>query len=308
MELILAALPILLVVVCGYGVAATGMLPAAQWDGINILCFWLLIPTTLFRAIATSDLAGLASGAWALALLGTLAVAAVVVLLLRLFLGATALPNPAFTTVFQSTTRWNAFVALAAAEQFIGPSGLALLAVAMAVLVPVINTLNVVILVVFGTARASLRGVAIAVLRNPMVLACVFGLALNGSGLRLPAPLLETLDLVGRAALGMGLLAVGAGIGLNRLFALTPTMALGVMLRLALLPPVFLALASLLGLGEQETLAGCLMFTVPAAANGYVIAKQMGGDADLYVDIMTWQTAVSLLLLPVYAGVVASMF
>lgn len=308
MELILAALPILLVVVCGYGVAATGMLPASQWDGVNILCFWVLIPVTLLKAIAVSDLEGLASGAWAAALLGTLAVAALVVLALRYVVSEAALPNPAFTSLFQATTRWNAFVALAAAEQFIGPSGLALLAVAMAVLVPVINTLNIVVLVVFGSARASLRGVVIAVLRNPMVVACVIGLAINGSGLRPPVPVLETLDLIGRAALGMGLLAVGAGIGLERLFSLTRVMALGVTLRLALLPPVFLGLASLFGLGELETLAGCLMFTVPAAANGYVIARQMGGDADLYVDIMTWQTVVSLGLLPVYAGVVAAMF
>jgi predicted permease len=39
----------------------------------------------------------------------------------------------------------------------------------------------------------------------------------------------------------------------------------------------------------------------PAALNGYIIAKQMGGDADPYVDVLTWQTLLCLIVLPIRA-------
>jgi predicted permease len=55
-------------------------------------------------------------------------------------------------------------------------------------------------------------------------------------------------------------------------------------------------------------LAGVLIFAVPAAANGYVVAQRMGGDADLYADILTWQTILSLGLLPLLAFIVHQIF
>ncbi|MEZ5912796.1 MAG: hypothetical protein R3D84_11700 [Paracoccaceae bacterium] len=36
----------------------------------------------------------------------------------------------------------------------------------------------------------------------------------------------------------------------------------------------------------------------PDATNGYVVAREMGGDADLYADILVWQTVLALLSLP----------
>ncbi|MGD9864750.1 MAG: AEC family transporter [Pseudodonghicola sp.] len=308
MLFVLSTLPILLTILCGYLVTAAGLVPRDQWEGINQLSFRLLIPVVLIRSIAVSDLSGIASGAWILALLATLALAGLAVLALRLGLGRDRLPDPKFTTLFQSTTRWNAFIALAAAELFAGPAGLALLAVGMAVLIPVINVVNIVVLVAYGTARTTALGIVTSILRNPLVQGCAIGLAINLSGLALPGFVLQSLDLIGRAALGVGLLAVGAGIGFRRLLDVSGPIWLGVALRQGLCPLLFLLIAAALGLSLDEALAGSLIFAVPAAANGYVVARQMGGDADLYADILTWQTLVSMALLPALAAGVAALF
>lgn len=37
---------------------------------------------------------------------------------------------------------------------------------------------------------------------------------------------------------------------------------------------------------------------VPTAMNGYLLAKQMGGDAELYASVATIQTAASFLTIP----------
>src|SRR5690606_16496180 len=112
-------------------------------------------------------------------MLATTAFAGATALGLRLFIGADLLPTPSYTTLFQTTTRWNAYIALAAAEQFTGTPGMALIAIAMAVLVPTINISNIVVLSIFGTGTASAAGIAFNVVKNPIVLGCAAGLAVN---------------------------------------------------------------------------------------------------------------------------------
>lgn len=304
MPLALSVLPIILTITVGYIVVISGILPSDRWDGTNTLNFNILIPATLVHAIAAADLSHLTSVAWITALLVTLGIVASVTIALRFLISPEVLPNSAFTTLFQTATRWNAFIALAAADQFIGSNGVALLALGMAILIPTINGANIVVLVLFGTARASPTQVAVSIARNPLVIGCVAGLLINMTGLQLPAPVMASLDLISRAALGMGLLAVGAGVALNRLLAWSWRVWAGVFLRLCLGPGVFIVLAMVLGLNVSETLAGVLIFAVPAAANGYIVAQRMGGDADLYADILTWQIFLSLALMPAWAFLV----
>ncbi len=308
MNLIIAVAPILLTILAGYLTAVSGVLPREKWEAVNTLSFRILIPVVLMKSIATSNLSGITSGAWITVVLLTLGLAGAAALVTRLWMSHSALPDPAYTTLFQTTTRWNAFIALAAAEQFVGPRGVAMIALAMAFLIPLINVANIVVLVVFGSGRTSLAGVLRAIVQNPLVIGCGLGLVVNLSGLPLPAPLSDALDLIGRAALGVGLLAVGAGILVRRLFELSLPVGLGAALRLLLCPLCFLLLAGLFHLGLDETLAGVLIFAVPAATNGYVVAQKMGGDADLYADILTWQTVLSLGLLPVLALLVHRLF
>jgi hypothetical protein len=308
LPLLISVLPILLTIFVGYLVAVSGAPPRDRWDAINTLSFRILIPAILIRSIATSNLSLLTSGMWMLVLLLALTMAAGVALALRFVFSFEALPNPSFSTLFQTTTRWNAFIALVAAEQFVGPKGIALLALGMAVLIPIINVANIIVLVMFGAARTSATAVVRAIIQNPLVIGCVIGLVLNLSGAPLSASLVTTLDLIGRAALGVGLLAVGAGVELKRLLDVSWEVGLGVFLRLCLCPLAFLALAFAFRLDLDETLAGVLIFAVPAAANGYVVAQRMGGDADLYADILTWQTILSLGLLPLLAFIVHQIF
>jgi len=97
-------------------------------------------------------------------------------------------------------------------------------------------------------------------------------------------------------------LAVGAGVNLKRFFRSSIYLWLGVVLRLVAVPVIFILIASIIGLGEIEILVGVLILAVPTASNGYVIAKQMGGDASLLADILAWQVLISMLLLPIYVA------
>ena len=64
------------------------------------------------------------------------------------------------------------------------------------------------------------------------------------------------------------------------------------------MPLIFWALAQYFGLSPDLTMAGMIIASVPTAANGYLIARQMGGDAELFADILSWQTVLSVLSIP----------
>jgi predicted permease len=210
------------------------------------------------------------------------------------------LPNPVLTTLFQTTTRWNVFITLAAVELFVGPQGVALVALSIAVLVPLINIANVMVLAFFGPVQAQGIPVASHVLKNPLVQACAIGIIINLSGLSLPDFALQTLDLVGRAGLGVGILAVGAGVSAEWLFQQSTAMVFGVVFRMIFGPAVFLVVVAGFGLGQTEVLIGIIVLVGLAASNGYILAKKMGGDANLYADILAWQTILSMLMLPLF--------
>jgi hypothetical protein len=62
-----------------------------------------------------------------------------------------------------------------------------------------------------------------------------------------------------------------------------------------------------MGLDGQQLSYLALCAAVPTAMNGYVLARQMGGDAELYAAIATIQTAFSFLSIPLVLGVVTQL-
>ena len=304
MSLALAILPIALAFLAGWTAKATGLLKAEHWSGIELLSFRILIPAILIHSIATADLSSGRIGPLTAALVCMVIAAGLLGLSVRLILPAEKLSAASLSTIFQTTTRWNAFISLSAAELLGGPDVLLLIAVGMSVLIPLINVSNILVLAWLCSGTTGPRRVLKTVVTNPLVIGCAIGLALNAAPFDLPKPLYETLDIIGRAALGIGLLVVGAGISWGRLKRITAPIVIGAVLRPVVIPLVFLAFATLFGLSPTETLAGLLITAVPAATNGYVVARAMGGDTELYADILVFQTLLSMIAIPAYAALV----
>ena len=61
----------------------------------------------------------------------------------------------------------------------------------------------------------------------------------------------------------------------------------------------------LLGVTGQELSFLVLCGAVPTAMNGYALAKQMGGDAELYATVTTLQTLLSIAAIPAVLLIVA---
>jgi hypothetical protein len=173
-------------------------------------------------------------------------------------------------------------------------------AIIMALLVPPINIVNIIVLAAFGKGQTpSFQNIFRVVVRNPIIWGAMIGLAANVSGIGIWEPVHTTLDLLGRAALGAGLLAVGAGLRIKA--ALKPSLLVwtGVICRLVITPLLVVLLALATGLKGEAFEAALICAAVPTAMNGYILARTMGGDAELYAATATVQTALSFGTIPV---------
>ena len=176
----------------------------------------------------------------------------------------------------------------------------------IAAVVPLVNVLSVLVLSVQGGGRRPAPSeVARSVATNPLIVACALGLLANASGTRLPAGLDGALAALSAAALPCGLMAVGAALSPGALGGHARGVALSAAAKFLALPLLSLGVGRLLGL-PPEALGALVVFQAqPTATASYVLARQLGGDADLMASIVTAQTLLAFAVLPAAAGLLA---
>jgi hypothetical protein len=208
--------------------------------------------------------------------------------------------GPAFTSLFQGGVRFNTFVALALAENLFGPDGLFLAALGAGFMILLINVLCV---SVFSVAvniggGIDLKRLGGDLLRNPLIIGCVAGVGLNSTGIRLPLAIDGTLALAGKAAFPVGLMAVGAAYRAGNLGLHWQPLVVSSTVQFLCKPLVAWGLATSLGLSGMAMGVAVLLFSVPTAPSAFILSRQMGGDHDSMALIITVQTCLSFVTLP----------
>jgi predicted permease len=140
---------------------------------------------------------------------------------------------------------------------------------------------------------------------NPLILPCLAAIAMRSMPFGLYEPINQTLQLAGQAALGLALLAIGASLRLSELLRRRLALVLPVALKLLAFPLVLIAIALAIGVRGDDLVYLTLITAVPTATNGYLLARQLGGDAELYAAVTTLQTVVSFFSIPAMLGLAA---
>jgi malonate transporter and related proteins len=294
-------LPVFMLIVAGAVLRRTLARDDAHWIGIEKIVYYVLFPALLVDTVASADLGSVPLVGIGSALAGAVLIMSALCLALRPLLTLRwHVDGPAFTSFFQGATRWQTFVALAVAGNLFGDRGLALAAVAVVAMIPLLNVINVWVLAHFAAPqRPDWRYVLTAIAQNPLIWGCVIGGVLNVAAVPLPDPISVFIDLLGRSSLPLGLLAVGSGLQPGELLRPRAVTMLATTLKLAVMPAIAVGLGTALGLrGASLAVIACCT-SVPSASNAYVLARQMGGDAPLMAEILTLETLVAIVTMPV---------
>src|SRR5919106_1315478 len=290
-----ALAPIFLLIALGWLLRERGFLGDAFWPGAERLVYWILFPPLLLLTTAGSDLTGLRTLPIALALIAAVLLTAALAFALR---GRLGLAGTSFTSVFQGAIRNNTYVGLAGAASLYGQAGLAAMGILVFVVVTLVNVLSVIVLLSHRGRAMRVGDLLVSVATNPLILACVGGFVLNATGLGLPDPVRAMLDILGSAALTLGLLCVGAGLELGGLGRNPPALVAANTLKLVVMPVATWGFCRLLGV-EGVTAATAVLFTAaPVSASSYVLARQLGGDASLMAGLITISTVLAAITMP----------
>jgi malonate transporter len=295
-----AAAPIALIILLGYLLNRFRVAGSEIWSAIEHVCFYILFPFLIVRTLSSANLADLPVTNFAIVLFGGASGMALLLLSIRPVMRHYGVSGPTFTSLFQGATRFHGFMALAVIGALFGQPGLALGALAISFLVPTLNIMSITVLTVWGegTHTPSVRNVLLRIAQNPLIWACLTGLTLNLTGI--PFVVFKAIEIIGDGGLGLAMLAVGAGLQLGRVTEMKRLLTVGVLIRLVGMPLLMILLSWLVGLDGLPRTVAIIAGAVPTASTAYVMARKMGGDAELMANIVTLQVVVSAMTLPLF--------
>ena len=284
--------PIFLLVLIG-GLFRRINLPGGDfWLRAERLTYFVFFPALLIRSLAGAEFADLNPGR---VLLATTALLAGVAFLLLLASRGLASSGPGFTSVFQGSIRFNSYVGFAAAGELWGDAGLAQAALVVACMVPLVN-----LLCISMFALKVQRSIPLAkqIALNPLIVACLVGIALNLTGIGVPGWSDPILEILSRPALPLGLLAIGVGLSWSDLRAGVAPVISSSILKLVVLPGLALAVCTGFALPTAQAAVIIVFAALPTASSAYILARQLGGDASLMAAIITFQTLAAMATMP----------
>lgn len=272
------------------------------WPGIERMTYYVLFPTLIFVALVKAPVN--------LSLLGIILI---VILIPSLISGAlqwlgffsTNLSGATFSSMFQGAVRNNTAISLVIAAWLIPENGLAIMSVVMLIMIPAVNFLSIFILVKYGKKKqVAPTNLWIGIIRNPLIVACLLGITFNLLNIKLPQPIVDTAEFLGRSALPFSLLAVGAGLKFNSVLQNKLALSLSSITRLILTPLLCWMLCLALKVEPDIAKVAIIFCAMPTAVSSYILAKQMGGDADGMAQIITFQTTLAAFTLPIFLIIV----
>jgi malonate transporter len=296
-----ASAPIALIILTGYLLNRYKVAGAEIWSAVEHVCFYILFPFLIIRTLSRADFSTLPLGKFVFVVAGGAVGMAFLLLFARPILASRYnVSGPTFTSLFQGATRFHGFMALAIIGTLYGDQGLALGAVAISVLVPILNTQTVAVLTIWGTSTEvpTAGMILLRIAKNPLIWGCIAGMTLNLTGV--PAVLFSAITIIGDGGLGLAMMAVGASLHLNAAAQGRVLLATGVVIRLIGMPLLMMLLAWLTGLTGIARAVAIIAGAVPTASTAYVMARKMGGDAELMANLVTFQVVAAGVTLPVF--------
>ena len=290
LTIFLAIAPVIAIIMMGYSLRRGNILSIEFWNFNDSLVYRILMPALFFAKISTADLSG-NLGDYAFLLYAGFFAA----IFCGWFLGR-KIQAPQASSLMQGSARFNTFIGLAIAEAVYGTKGLQLAVLGSALLVPIVNV--TVVSLMARQLGSGGKSILIELVKNPLILSICAGVLFNLTGLNEVAVLHEIARILGNAALPIMLLSVGANLKLRGLSGSRKIIGFS-MIGKFLINPIAVIFAALVLNTDPLFIQVALIFAaLPTGVASYTLAREMQGDAPLMAAIITIQTLLSFIVLP----------
>jgi len=300
-EIFAILFPLFSILFLGFGLARIGFFKSEALVAFNRLVYYVALPAVIIHQVSHAELTGGATlRMFVVFQLGTLAM----LVLAYWISGMLGHRGAQRATFVQGSFRANLVyiglpVLIYAFEHLTPEVRDAHVATAVLVFAPTMITYNVFSVLLYLAGRGELNlgefGRSLKTLAgNPLILSGVIGIGMAAFGFTMPKPLDLAVEALGRIAVPLALLSIGASLAFVELQGRRRGMVIASTLKLWVLPVMVWVIGWIYGLEEVEFFTVMVFAACPTAAASYVLSNQMGGDDALASGTIALSTVVSI--------------
>ena len=290
--------PIFFIVFLGYLLMRLRVIDQNFVTTASKLVFTITLPALVFMSISRMDFQAVFNPV----LLGYFVIGTLITFTLLWQISKRFIRRPEDLGVFiQGAFRGNyGIVGLAVSFNMFGDSGLAQASLLLACVIPLYNVLSVLALTLPMQQQGNGINISqplIEIARNPLIIAVVLALPFSYFGWGLPLVGNKIGNYFANLTLPLALLAIGGSLNLKSLRDTSGESSWATLIKLIIMPLILTAGAWLYGFRGQDIGILFVLFGCPTAAASFIMAKGMGGNAQLAANIVLTTTLGSLLTL-----------
>ncbi|MBD3624091.1 MAG: AEC family transporter [Rhodobacteraceae bacterium] len=309
LTLLQVVLPVFLVTATGFTLVRTGYFKDNLIDGLNRYTQAFAIPILLFNATRNMDF----TAVFDLGMLLSFYAAATTTFFLGI-LGARAMfkrrPGEAVAIGFSSLFSNSVILGIPIVERAYGPEALAAAIAIISLHAPFCYLLGISMMEFSRTDgrgfAETARAVLAAMLRNALMVGIALGFAANLTGLRLPTPLEDSIDMVVGTALPVALFALGGVLTRYRIRASIGEAAMTSVLSLVIHPAITFILAYFVfGLQPLFVKAAVTIAAMAPGVNTYICATLYARAEGAAASTVMLATILSLLTTSVWLALLS---
>ena len=294
-----ATMPIFFLMVLGACFKKAGIMEGVFADKANQFVFKVALPVLLFEDLSNSDFLKVWDTRFVMFCFVSTLGGILLAVLLSMALKDRRLRGEFIQASYRSSA---ALLGIAFIKNIYGDVGMAPLMIIGSV--PLYNVMAVVILSFTNPEgavldRRMLGKTAAGILKNPIILGILTGMAWSLLGLKQPQIMEKTVSSLAGVATPLGLMAMGASFDFRQ--------ASQSAIKLVLLCAVFLPAAVYLGFREQQLVAILVMLGSAATVSCFVMARNMGHEGVLSSSVVAITTCGSAFTLTLWLDLIRTL-
>lgn len=289
-----AVMPFLIYISFGYGVVKSGLADEAFMNKLNKVVFRAFFPLLMFNNMyqLKRDFS-LNLTLVATAVLSVLLLQAILLLVVPRLVKE----NPRRGVIIQAIYRSNfVLFGIPLAANLFADDGSALASMMVAIVIPVYNVTAVIILEMFRGDGGKTNPLVLVrnVCTNPLILGAAVGLIFFALRIKLPSSVEGPVSQFAGMTTPLALFVLGGTLHFSAIRGNLKYIVPSMTIKLALLPLLITALATVLGFSNVERFVIFEMYATPVATASYSMAQNMGGDGELAGQFVVLSTAASV--------------
>lgn len=186
-------------------------------------------------------------------------------------------------------------VGLSVAKSICGENNVGIVSLVTVILVPLNNIISVFIFEKYTGVSASRTPMVVRIIKNPLVLGSLIGIALNLTGVVIPQWIMTGfVAKLSALTTPLSMIALGASFNFGKIPVYRTKITWALIGKLVLVPMVVIPVSIMLGLRGAPLVAVAIFAVAPNAVNSFSTAVALGGDGDLANEIVVMSAIVSI--------------